>query len=573
MKFPNTQKMNYTRLSKEIKSMITMMLCIIDPAGHIPSLKTLFPEADYFSHEPDDFFKYTTTNHYNKEQFEKEHGFSYRTDWEKITQTNYQHIFIVAPLLDYYSPLSSSLVPYLNNMLSKLRSILIQNTFKTVALFDVYDYDYDPNEINTEIRVDYYFKRNYQKGKSYKSNVFPFPCMMFVKPCVLNMVLNKDLYHATSRKNTPMWAGALYNHIDTNFNPPIERKRKEMYDSIKDSLVTYSNLQHNDYLQKIREHKILVDLIGVGDPNKRFFEGISNGTLVMTMTNNLDWGFYPGDEFHSGTVFSTPSEYHQKVQRLLVDQQFYNECLFHQNKLVEKYFTKEWLRTYIEKKIGIHDKVTLFVTACKRPDLLKTTLESFVKYNTYPIEEVIIMEDSGLQGVDDFAHSIFSCPVRILYTKKNRGVMRSIENGLQYIRTPYVFQSEDDWEFYDYGFIEKSFEILKKNTNITVVQLRSYEDLSRYNFPLVKKENYYTCGTPENNIGNFTNNPGLRTTQNTRMFAPYTLETIPTLCEGGLCSSYRKLGMTSALTDNPNGYVAHTGWGRRVYGTLQEEKF
>lgn len=549
------------------------MICIIDPAAHFPSLKTLFPEAEYYAHEPSEKFTYTSTVHLNNEQFKKEYGFSYRTDWETITQKNYNVVFIVAPLLDYYNTLSPELKKYTDYMLQKLRTLLIQNTFSKVVLFDIYDYDYDPNDINTELRVDYYFKRNYQKTKSYKQNVFPFPCMMFVNPCVLDTMLKRNYQFSTQKNRQPMWAGSLYDHVDTNYSPPIERRRKTMYEQIKHTLVTYTGLDHATYLQKIREHGILVDLIGVGDPNKRFFEGLANGTLVMTMTSSLDWGFYPGDDFHPGTIFSTAEEYMQKLMRLVADESFYRECLAQQYKIVDKYFTKEWLRTYIEKKIGIQDKVTLFVTACKRPDLLETTLKTFVKYNTYPIEEVIIMEDSGQQGIDDFAHSIFSCPVRILYTKKNRGVMRSIENGLQYIRTPYVFQSEDDWEFYDYGFIEKSFEILKKNSNITVVQLRSYQDLSRYNFPLVQKDNYLTCGTPENNIGNFTNNPGLRTTENTRMFAPYTLETIPTLCEGGLCSSYRKLGMTSALTDNPNGYVAHTGWGRRVYGTLQDEKF
>lgn len=549
------------------------MICIIDPAAHFPSLKVLFPEAEYYAHEPSENFKYISTLHLTNEQFTKEYGFSYRTDWETITHKQYDVIFIVAPLLDYYKTLSPELKKYTDYMLQKLRTILIQNTFSKVALFDIYDYDYDPNDVNTELRVDYYFKRNYQKNKNYKENVFPFPSMMFVHPCVLDTMLKRQYDRSAPRNRRPMWAGSLYNHIDTNYSPPIERKRKSIYDQIQHTLVSYSGLDHKTYLQTIREHGILVDLIGVGEPNKRFFEGLANGPLVMTMSANLEWGFYPGDHFHAGTVFSTAEEYMQKLMRLMTDDAFYRECLSQQDKIVEKYFTKEWLSTYIKKKIGIQEKVTLFVTACKRPDLLQTTLNTFVKYNTYPIEEVIIMEDSGLEGIDDFAHSIFSCPVRILYTKQNRGVMRSIENGLQYIRTPYVFQSEDDWEFYDYGFIEKSLEILKKDSQMTVVQLRSYKELSHYNIPMVRKDNYFTCGTPERNVGNFTNNPGLRTTENIRMFAPYTSETIPTLCEGGLSTAFRTLGMTSALTDNENGYVTHIGWGRRVYGTLQEEKF
>ena len=64
------------------------------------------------------------------------------------------------------------------------------------------------------------------------------------------------------------------------------------------------------------------------------------------------------------------------------------------------------------------DEVTLFLTACNRPRLLKQTLESFVKFNTYPIKEAIIMEDSGLQGINDFAKTILPCPVTILYNER-----------------------------------------------------------------------------------------------------------------------------------------------------------
>ena len=48
-------------------------------------------------------------------------------------------------------------------------------------------------------------------------------------------------------------------------------------------------------------------------------------------------------------------------------------------------------------------EVTLFITSCGRPQLLKQTLDSFVKYNTYPIKEVILCEDSGIPNIVDFA--------------------------------------------------------------------------------------------------------------------------------------------------------------------------
>ena len=53
-------------------------------------------------------------------------------------------------------------------------------------------------------------------------------------------------------------------------------------------------------------------------------------------------------------------------------------------------------------------EVTLFITSCGRPELLKKTLLSFVKYNTYPIEEVILCEDSGIKCIVDFVKNIIS---------------------------------------------------------------------------------------------------------------------------------------------------------------------
>ena len=70
--------------------------------------------------------------------------------------------------------------------------------------------------MNTEWKVDYYFKRNYNKTKEYAKNVFPFPYIMFVKPCVLGMVLNSVNASINNQEkiNKALWAGAIYNHID-----------------------------------------------------------------------------------------------------------------------------------------------------------------------------------------------------------------------------------------------------------------------------------------------------------------------------------------------------------------------
>jgi len=115
--------------------------------------------------------------------------------------------------------------------------------------------------------------------------------------------------------------------------------------------------------------------------------------------------------------------------------------------------------------------VTLFITSCGRPELLKRTLESFVKYNTYPIQEVILCEDSCIPGIVDFASSIVPYPITYCYNSERSGQMKTIERYTPLIKTPFVFHLEDDYEFFDSGFIELSFKIMESDPMISQVLL------------------------------------------------------------------------------------------------------
>jgi len=117
-------------------------------------------------------------------------------------------------------------------------------------------------------------------------------------------------------------------------------------------------------------------------------------------------------------------------------------------------------------------EVTLFITSCGRPHLLKTTLLTFVKYNTYPIKEVILCEDSGIKGIVDFAKEILPYPIKFCYNEERIGQMKTIEKYIKLVETPYVFHLEDDYEFFDYGFIELSLKILDSDPNISQVLLQ-----------------------------------------------------------------------------------------------------
>jgi hypothetical protein len=133
----------------------------------------------------------------------------------------------------------------------------------------------------------------------------------------------------------------------------------------------------------------------------------------------------------------------------------------------------------------INRDITLFITSCGRPDLLKITLESFVKYNTYPIKEVILCEDSGIDNIVDFVKNILPYPITFCYNKMRLGQMKTIEKYTELIKTSYVFHLEDDYEFFDYGFIELSLQIMDSDSKISQVLL---ED-EQHAFPKVNINN------------------------------------------------------------------------------------
>ena len=112
----------------------------------------------------------------------------------------------------------------------------------------------------------------------------------------------------------------------------------------------------------------------------------------------------------------------------------------------------------------MNKEVTLFITSCGRPKLLRRTLESFVKYNTYPIKEVIVCEDSGKTGIVDFVKEIVPYPVIFCYNEVRTGQMKTIERYTPLVKTPYVFHLEDDWKFFERrSYITDCLDVLSSN--------------------------------------------------------------------------------------------------------------
>jgi hypothetical protein len=233
-------------------------------------------------------------------------------------------------------------------------------------------------------------------------------------------------------------------------------------------------------------------------------------------------------------------------------------------------------------------KVTLVITTCGRTDLLELTLKSFFKFNTYPIEKTIIIEDSGIPQDFSNIEKIVKTPLEIIVNPKNLGQIKSIDIAYSKVETEYIFHCEEDWEFYSPSFIEKSFEILNDNDKIITVWLRSYNekkvrpriDIStRYNLK-TSNDHYYLIALHPGKIwqAGFTFNPGLRRTKDAMVFHPYSNQKVHFIKSGlsligemDLMVHYREAGYRAAITSNEDGYMKHIGRHRHVSLPWEQE--
>jgi hypothetical protein len=218
--------------------------------------------------------------------------------------------------------------------------------------------------------------------------------------------------------------------------------------------------------------------------------------------------------------------------------------------------------------------VTWVITSCGRPDLLQATIESFLAFNTYPIKECILIEDSGAVDCHEHYKDLVPFPTRTLYNGRNLGQMRSIDIAYSQASTPYLFHCEDDWQFFKSGFIEASLRVLDADPKVITVWLRAHNDTNGHPIEPEDRGGYrYLVRNYRNTWNGFTLNPGLRRTRDIMRLHPYEdLETlipkgeakIRRISEADLSIYYRLLGYRGAITADADGYVRHIGWGRHV---------
>jgi glycosyltransferase involved in cell wall biosynthesis len=233
---------------------------------------------------------------------------------------------------------------------------------------------------------------------------------------------------------------------------------------------------------------------------------------------------------------------------------------------------------------GATHGVTVVLTSCGRQDLLERTLDSFIKYNHYPISEFIVVEDGEKNETLEVRYSDYN--IKWLSTGKRVGQIAAIDIGYREVQTEYIFHCEDDWEFLAPGFIENSLAILEGNPRILQVWIRALTDTNNHpaiDYVFFADDVPYRVMQPGFHTQEwgvwhgFSFNPGLRRRSDYLLLQSFgTLDPYGSkkacAVEREVSEFYLKHGFLAAiLADNDGqGYARHIGWGRRVASRTPE---
>jgi len=234
-------------------------------------------------------------------------------------------------------------------------------------------------------------------------------------------------------------------------------------------------------------------------------------------------------------------------------------------------------------------EVTFVMTACGRVDLMVQTLDSFLKYNTYPIKRYIITEDSADESVFEQCKLLnqqkYGGKLEFIFNNPKIGQARSIDLAYSTIDTEYVFHCEEDWEFYKSGFIEHSMFVLKADPTILQAWIRPKNDkiLNKIDQTIQEIGGIRTRkvlpasfmvkgGGPRGSdlivkdYMGFSWNPGLKRMSDYKLLGPggY-LKKGPEHSVDGFYRGHKNgFRIVSISANDDEGYVKHIGWGRRA---------
>ena len=208
--------------------------------------------------------------------------------------------------------------------------------------------------------------------------------------------------------------------------------------------------------------------------------------------------------------------------------------------------------------------ITVVVTSCGRFDFLHRTLTSFIRYADLPIEKIIIIDNSTLPETEYEVKKIvenIKIPIELIINSENIGQVASIDKAYSFVETEYIFHCEDDWEFFDTGFLSMSKQLLEEREDIINVNLRVRFDGEKGSMHPVSELMTTTTGINYHEyLLNYLNawhgfswNPGLRRKKDYDLIKPYRQHGE----ESGVGRKYKELGFVAGCLEGF--YCKHIG--------------
>lgn len=121
--------------------------------------------------------------------------------------------------------------------------------------------------------------------------------------------------------------------------------------------------------------------------------------------------------------------------------------------------------------------ITTFILSCDRLHLLQKTITSFIQ-TCNEDTKLVIVDDSGNSEIFDKLVNLYGNRFDIICFPENRGQWWALDFMVSYCYTDYIFYVEDDWEFLQPGYLQKSKDILKCYRHIGNIDIsrRTHEE-------------------------------------------------------------------------------------------------
>jgi hypothetical protein len=209
--------------------------------------------------------------------------------------------------------------------------------------------------------------------------------------------------------------------------------------------------------------------------------------------------------------------------------------------------------------------LSFVITSCGRFDLLEQTLKSFFSCNTHPIDQFLLVEDSGRREVLDVLRQ-FPVSFEVILNETPMGQMGSIDLAYAKVSQPLIFHCEDDWGFFRPGLLDDSIKVLEALPNVSMVSaiatgiLDELDDVV-VNCPLSQMNgvDFFRIPIEAHPLWfGYSLNPGLRRTSDYRKLGNFSAIGH----EPELSLYFKSLGMSIAVLKEPA--YTHIGEGRHV---------